>query len=102
MRRHILTFPELKGKVWVHHAVEQRVLTKYPGIVTEAEIHSLANLRGIPNATNPEVHLSRIREMWNSFYKQHPPSSPPTKQQLLDYAKTIDDTLGNLFEPAIR
>ena len=38
--------PELKGKVVVHHAIEQQVLTKYPGVLTEAEIHSLENFRG--------------------------------------------------------
>ena len=50
--------PELQGKVIVHHAVEQQVLKRYPGVVTEAEIHSLENLRGIPKALNSDLHLS--------------------------------------------
>ena len=33
--------PELEGQVVVHHAVEQQVLTRYPGVVSEAEMHSL-------------------------------------------------------------
>jgi RHS repeat-associated protein len=95
-------FPDLDGKVVVHHAVEQQVLTKYPGVVTEAEINSLANLRGVANEINSEVHLRRIRAMWDEFYARHPPGSPPSKQQLLDYASEIDNTLGSLFSPPVR
>lgn len=40
--------PELKGEVVVHHAVEQQVLKRYPGVVKNEEMHSLENLRGIP------------------------------------------------------
>lgn len=40
--------PELKGEVVVHHAVEQQVLKRYPGVVKNDEMHSLENLRGIP------------------------------------------------------
>src|SRR5690606_20102290 len=40
--------PELEGKVVVHHAVEQQVLRRFPGLFSEAEIHALSNLRGIP------------------------------------------------------
>ncbi|MBI3757350.1 MAG: hypothetical protein HY267_05175 [Deltaproteobacteria bacterium] len=61
--------PELEGQVVVHHAVEQQVLTRYPGVVSEAEMHSLENLRGIPNAINSSLHLSQIRIEWNSFYR---------------------------------
>ena len=87
-------FPDLEGKVWVHHAVEQQALTRYPGVVTEAEINSLANLRGIPNPINPTVHLSQIRNLWDEFYASHP---TVTKQQLLDQAKKNDDLLGSLL-----
>lgn len=41
-------FPWLKGKVVVHHAIEQQVLKRYPGLFTKADIHALDNLRGIP------------------------------------------------------
>jgi hypothetical protein len=64
--------PELKGQVFVHHAVPQKTLATYFDEVTEAEIHSLENLRGIPNELNSSLHLSQIaREPskarpWNS------------------------------------
>jgi len=90
--------PELEGKVWVHHAVEQQTLTRYPGVVTESEIHSLENLRGIPNEINPEVHLSNIRKEWNQFYRQNP---APTQQQLLQKATEIDLKYGWRFTPPV-
>ena len=41
--------PELRGEVWVHHGVEQQVLTKpqTKGLFSYEEMHSLDNLRGI-------------------------------------------------------
>jgi hypothetical protein len=93
--------PELEGEVWVHHAVEQQVLTKYPGVVTEAEIHSLEDLRGIHNAINSDVHLSKIRIEWNKFYKQHKlDGTVPTRQQLLNKATEIDNLFGSQFTPS--
>ena len=83
----------------VHHAVEQDVLNKYPGLIKELEMHSLENLRGIPIAINSEIHLSKIRKMWNKFYKANP---NPTKKDLLDYATKVDDEFGHLFIPKIR
>ena len=90
--------PSLEGKVVVHHAVEQQVLTRYPGTVTEAEMHSLENLRGIPNGVNSDVHLSQIRREWNQFYRQN---SNPTSQQLLDKATDIDSKYGLYFNPQV-
>ena len=36
--------PELRHEVWVHHAVEQQVLRRYPGEVAAQQMHSLENL----------------------------------------------------------
>jgi hypothetical protein len=91
--------PALEGEVIVHHGVEQQALTRFPGTVTEAEIHSLENLRGIPKSINSDVHLSRIRKSWNEFYRTNP---APTPQQLLDHATTIDALFGHLFNPPVR
>ena len=94
--------PELEGQVIVHHAVEQQVLTKFPGVLTEAEIHSLENLRGIPNGINSEVHLSQIRIDWNNFYEQFSLNGMvPTKSQLLQKATQIDAKYGLMFTPPI-
>ncbi|WP_255985819.1 S-type pyocin family protein [Vibrio campbellii] len=91
-------YPELEGKVVVHHAVEQQVLLRYPDIVTESEMHSLENLRGIPKEKNSTLHLSKIRREWNRFYRTNPSAS---KQDLLDYAEQIDNKWGHEFTPQL-
>lgn len=91
--------PELKGTVVVHHAVEQQALKRYPGVITESEMHSLENLRGIPKVINSDVHLSQIRKIWNKFYKEN---ANPTKQQILDQATIIDQKFGAQFTPPVK
>jgi hypothetical protein len=91
--------PELEGKVVVHHAVEQQVQTRYPGVVNDSELHSLENLRGIPKEINSDVHLSQIRKDWNRFYRANP---NPSKDDLLAEATRIDDKYGSQFNPPIR
>ncbi|REC41605.1 DUF6443 domain-containing protein [Chryseobacterium pennipullorum] len=91
--------PELKGTVVVHHAVEQQALKRYPGLITESEMHSLENLRGIPKSINSDVHLSQIRKIWNKFYKEN---ANPTKKQILDQATIIDQKFGRQFTPQVK
>lgn len=94
--------PLLKGKVVVHHAVEQQVLKKWPGLFDKEFMHSLDNLRGIPKDINNTLHLSTIRKEWNKFYKKFDNAGIiPTKQQVLDYANAIDKKFGHLFDPPI-
>ena len=88
----------------VHHAVEQTALTRYPGVVTEAELHSLENLRGIP--VGPEgtnLHQSLLRREWDVFYESFESvGKTPTKKDLLDYAKLVDGKYGARFVPPVR
>jgi hypothetical protein len=91
-------YPHLKGKVVVHHAVEQRILNKYPHLISEMEMHSLENLRGIPLELNADLHLSKIRRSWDDFYLQYP---HPTREQLLRKASEIDAHFGHLFLPPV-
>lgn len=87
----------------IHHAVEQSVLTRYPGLVNKYELHSIENLRGIPRTANSKVHLSTIRKSWNAFYRQFEElGRAPTRQELLDHASQVDDELGHLFVPRER
>jgi hypothetical protein len=90
--------PELKGQVIVHHAVEQQVQKLYPNLFTKAEINSLENLRGIRLSDNSVLHLSVIRRLWNSFYKDHPNA---TSAEILEQATKIDKDYGELFRPAL-
>ncbi|WP_199814399.1 hypothetical protein, partial [Streptomyces sp. NRRL WC-3774] len=92
--------PKLIGEVVVHHAIEQQIIKRYPGLFSAGEIHSLENLRGIPKGDiNSRVHLSEIRVSWNRFYDAHP---NPTRQQVLDHVTHVDDMLGHWFSPRIR
>ena len=91
-------YPDLEGRVVVHHAVEQQVLTRYPGVVTEEQMHSLENLRGIPKEVNSDLHLSLIRREWNQFYRQNPNA---TQEQLLQKATEIDRKYGSQFNPPL-
>ena len=89
-------YPDLEGHVVVHHAVEQQTLTRFPGVVTESEINSLENLRGIPNDVNADVHLSTIRTEWNQFTG----NSQPNKEELLQKATEIDLRYGGSGQPS--
>jgi hypothetical protein len=88
----------------VHHSIEKQVIeSRWPGLFDELEIHSLENLRGISGELNVELHLKAIRNKWDDFYDQFPPGGPiPTRQQVLDYAKQIDDEFGKYFSPPVR
>ncbi len=88
--------PELRGKVWVHHAIEQQVLRKFPGLFTNEEIHALENLRGIPKELNPDLHLSQIRQKLNEFYESNP---NPTREQFLRKVAEIDAQFRSKFKP---
>lgn len=88
--------PELRGKVVVHHAIEQQVMTRYPGVISETELHSLENLRGIPHNANSTLHLREIRREWDNFYASHPSAS---KEQLLQKAGDIDRKYYKDFRP---
>jgi hypothetical protein len=101
-------YPNLiNTNVVIHHAIEKNVLNKnspYYGLFTEAEIHGLANLRAIPGGPiNNRVHLSRIRRVWDEFYRQYPnkPLTAPEKQALkaefVRKKELIDTTFGWMF-----
>lgn len=91
--------PHNKGKVVVHHAVEQNVLKRYPGRFTTSEMHSIENLRGIPKGqVNGRVHLSEIRKDWSKFYKDYPNA---TRQQILNHATKVDLRFGTNFNPPV-
>ena len=92
--------PASRGKVWVHHAVERQASEiRYPTEVSSSQLHSIENLRGIPNEINSDVHLSQIRKLWNEFYRTNPAA---TQAELLESATKIDDMFGACFLPPVR
>ena len=96
-------FPHLKGKVVVHHAIEQQVWKKWPGLFDDAFKHSLENLRGIPKKINNTLHLKDIRKEWDKFYKKFDDAGIiPTKEQVEKMVKAIDKKYGHLFDPPVK
>lgn len=89
------------ANVVVHHAVEQQAMRRYPGLITDAEMHSLENLRGIPKALDPTLHKAEIAREWNDFYRMNP-AATMTKEKLLAKATEIDRKLGHLFTPKVQ
>ncbi len=82
----------------VHHAVPQWVLTRYPHLsITNDQMHSLENLRGIPN--NGTLDHATITNYWEGFYNTN---QNPTYQELMEFTKFIDDEFGHLFIPPVR
>jgi hypothetical protein len=54
----------------IHHAIEQQAPKRFPGTFTLEEIHAGENLRAIlKGGFNSEVHLSKIRVVWNDLYR---------------------------------
>lgn len=56
----------------VHHAIELQTLDRFPGAYTEAELNSVANMRGVPPELEGkmQLHQSKIREVWNRHYRE--------------------------------
>ncbi|RZS32691.1 hypothetical protein EV193_11174 [Herbihabitans rhizosphaerae] len=103
-------YPAAWGKVEVHHAIEQQVLKRYPGLYTEAWINDLPNLRGIPlikgQDGNNTLHRSLIRLCWDYFYELFPGVDPktgvdsgkhPTKYHIEAWARALDLIFSNAF-----
>jgi hypothetical protein len=91
--------PEVKEDVWVHHAVPQKVLTRYPGLFQPQEIHSVENLAGVPTGRiNSDIHQGEIRRSWNDFFTTH---ASPSRQDVLDHATKIYLKLGVFFTPSV-
>jgi hypothetical protein len=94
-------YPGTRGSIFVHHAVEQNALKLFPGVISESEMHSLENLRGIPKKLNSKIHLQQIRAEWDNFYDRFEQYGRyPTKDELLAKATEIDRKLSFQFRPA--
>lgn len=87
----------------VHHAVPRRVQNLYPNLgILDGQMHSVENLRGIPNTATingQRVHTIITNYRWDPWYNAHPNA---TLQQIMDYAKEIDDEFGAYFVPPVR
>ncbi len=93
-------YPDLKGRVVVHHSIEQQIITRYPGLFTIEEINECSMLRGIPKEVNNDIHLSKIRKAWDDFYGAVDAGKISLKkEEFLKKAAEIDSLYGGAFNP---
>lgn len=92
-------FNDVKDQIGeVHHAVPQWVQTRYAHLgITNNQMHSLENLRGIPN-NNSLDHVT-ITNYWEAFYNSNQNANIG---EIMDFVKFIDDEFGHLFVPPVR
>lgn len=82
----------------VHHAVPRWVQTRYAHLgITNNQLHSLENLRGIPN--NNSLDHTTITNYWEAFYNSNQNAN---LGEVMDFVKFIDDEFGHLFVPPVR
>jgi len=107
-------FPDVRVDMEVHHAFPQELLDNFPDLGFDPkEIHSLENLRGIPNSVKwplnappetPTIRLhSHITNEWKKFFDPFKMSvTSPTFEQIQAFALQIDNLSGQYFKPPIR
>lgn len=109
-------FPNLRNNVpmQVHHAIPREVLTRYAHLgIDPKQMHSLLNLRGIPNnirfpigAGPNDVSTSlhnHITQLWRNYFDQLDATNTlPDMDDLVNFAKSIDDQFGQYFNPPVR
>lgn len=86
----------------VHHAIEQNVLKRHPGLFLDDEIVlAIENLRGIcGDAARHQLHRQIIRFMWDAFSSYHKFFNiPTTREDCIWYCRAIDDCIGDEFYP---
>ncbi|MFB8281695.1 SHOCT domain-containing protein [Nocardia colli] len=98
------------GKV-IHHAIEQWIFDKFPGIFEEFERNLPENLRAIWNEDNSDLHLSKLRLAWDFVYEalrgwgilprqpqsMRGPAGQLAREALLAWMMVIDILFGSEF-----
>ena len=88
----------------IHHAIEQQVLKRFKNLFTVEEVNGVWNLRTILKGPfNSEVHLSKIRQLWNSFYpamenarSARSLSDDAVKEAFRRFSSTVDDYIAHM------
>ena len=97
------TFPDLRTDMQIHHAAPRALLSRYPNLsISQNQMHSIENLRGIPNSlkfTKPDGQVislhQHITNLWNTFYNNN--TNVTNISTIFNEAKKIDDQYGHLF-----
>lgn len=95
-------YPHLKGTgLEIHHALPQTLRDQLKGMFKAKEIHSLKYLSGIPTTAmeNGERVHDLITNSWKHWLKHNP---KPTKEQVLEHMRKLDDRYGRYFVPPLK
>ena len=90
----------IKAEIEVHHALPQTLLEQHKGLFKAKEIHNDKYLSGIPKTAmvdGERVH-KLITDSWNEFLKDY---SKPTRKQVLEHMRKLDEEYGRYFVPPI-
>lgn len=95
-------YPHLKGTgLEVHHALPQSLRDHYPGMFKAKEVHSLKYLSGIPETA--KHHGKGVHDLmtasWEQFKKKN---ASPTREQVLEHMRKLDDVYGRYFVPPLK
>lgn len=92
-------FPEVADQVsQVHHAIPREIEYNF-NLVSNSDINSLENLRGMPS----QAFHSVITEHWRVWLKPYKDTgTKPSMDFLREKAKWIDDNFGSQFIPPVR
>jgi hypothetical protein len=72
--------------LWSFHAIPVDVLTRYPGVLKEEEIHSGDNLRRL-DISKADAQIRTLRAEWANFFRDHP---KVTAQQIYAQQEKLD------------
>jgi hypothetical protein len=91
----------MRSKIQVHHALPQRLLEKqHAGLFSAQEVNDLKYLSGISNEVRIDgksVH-QLITNSWKAWLKSN---SNPTREQVLEHMRELDQEYGRFFVPPL-
>ncbi len=95
-------YPHLKDTgLEIHHALPQTLRDQLPGMFKAKEIHDLKYLSGIPKTAmkNGESVHQLITNSWREFLEDN---IKPTRQQVLEHMRKLDNDYGQYFVPPLK
>jgi hypothetical protein len=90
-----------KSEMQVHHAFPQELLDRCPWLFKAKEINDVRYMSAIPNDAmiqGKRVH-QRITNSWSEFLEEH---NHPTRAQVLEHLRKLDEEYGQYFVPPVK
>lgn len=91
---------KFRSEMQVHHALPQDLLEEHPGLFKAGEINDVRFLSGIPN--DARINGKRVHQLvtdsWGKFLKRN---TIPTREQVLNHMRMLDEQYGRYFVPPV-